>query len=138
MYRTLCGGFFMQESGGALKKGIKEVAKATLITLIFSLVGVLVLALLVRTNVLSDGAIKLTNQFVKVLAIFVGCYASLRGEKGLIKGAVSGIFGILVTFFVFALISGSITAGFSLVWDILFGVFIGAVGGIVAVNLKKD
>ena len=103
----------MQENGGGLKKGMKEVVKATLVTLIFSLLGVLILALLIRTNLMSDGAVKLINQFVKVLAIFVGCYASLRGEKGLIKGIVAGIFGVLITVLVFALISGSITLGFS-------------------------
>ena len=128
----------MQENGGALKKTIKEVVKATLVTLIFSLFGVLLLALLVRANLLSGAAIKLTNQFVKMLAIFVGCYASLRGEKGLWKGITTGILGILVTFLVFALISGSIALGFSFVWDILFGVLVGGLSGIVAVNLKKD
>lgn len=128
----------MQENGGGLKKGMKEVVKATLVTLIFSLLGVLILALLIRTNLMSDGAVKLINQFVKVLAIFVGCYASLRGEKGLIKGIVAGIFGVLITFLVFALISGSITLGFSFVWDIVFGVLVGGLSGIVAVNLKKE
>ena len=128
----------MQENGGVLKKGMKEVVKATLVTLIFSLLGVLILALLIRTNLMSDGAVKLINQFVKVLAIFVGCYASLRGEKGLIKGIVAGIFGVLITFLVFALISGSMTLGFSFVWDIIFGVLVGGLSGIVAVNLKKE
>ncbi len=128
----------MQQTSGLLKKGAKEVLKATLTTLIFSLVSVLVLALLMRMGFLSDGAVKIVNQFIKVLAIFVGCYASLRDEKGLFKGVVAGIFGILATFLIFALISGSIALGFSFVWDMIFGVLVGGLSGIVAVNLKKE
>ena len=119
-------------------KGAAEVAKAIGIALIFSLAAVLVLALLVRFAGLGDKVVKPINQFVKVLAVFLGCYFSIRDGAGLWKGLIAGIAIILVTFLVFALISGSIAPDISLLWDVLFGAAIGAVSGIVAVNLKKS
>lgn len=120
-----------------LAKGAAEIGKAVGIALIFSLASVLVLSLLVRFAGLGDNVVKPINQFVKILAVFLGCYFSIRDGAGLWKGLISGVAIILVTFLVFALISGSIAADISLLWDVLFGAAIGGVSGIVAVNLKK-
>ena len=128
----------MMAEGGTVKKGAAEITKAVLVTLIFSLVAVLILAVLVRTSLLSDGAVKLVNQFVKVLAVFLGCYTSVRDGKGLLKGGIAGALGTLVTCLVFSLISGSLPTALALGLDELFGTAIGGVSGIVAVNLKKN
>ena len=128
----------MQSNNGSIKKGALEIVRGVLVTLCVSLVAVLALALLMRFSLLSDGAVKFVNQFVKLLGVFIGCYTSLRGGKGLIKGIICGVAGILLTFFVFALISGSARGGISLLWDVLFGAIVGGGTGIVAVNLKKQ
>jgi putative membrane protein (TIGR04086 family) len=112
--------------------------KAILISLIFSCVSILIFALVLYLFSIPNEAIKPVNCLIKVMATFIGCFFSIKGEKGFIKGLVYGGIITIVAILFFALLSGGFTFGFSFLWELLLGLTVGAVAGIVAVNKKNN
>ncbi len=118
---------------GFIRSIIKGFFTATIVTLI----GVLVFAGIVKLAFLSTSVIKAVNQFIKVISVFLGCFFNVKENGGLIKGALIGCFSSLVTYLLFALIGGETQFGLSIIVDMIFMTVIGAISGIIAVNLKK-
>ena len=118
-------------------EGFLSIFKGVFLSLITALIGVLVFALVVKLASLPSSVIKPVNCFIKILAIFIGCLFSLRGNKGFLKGALVGLVGTLVIFSVFALIGGELAFGLPFLIDLVFGLVIGCVSGIVTVNIRK-
>lgn len=116
------------------------IAKGTLIALSISLVLVLVFAFLLKFTNISDNAIAPVNQVIKGVSIFLGVFIGLRKckELGLVSGLLIGFIYTLVAFLVFSILSGSFTFDLSLLTDAVFGAVIGAICGIISVNIKKS
>ena len=108
------------------------------LSVICALVGILIFALIVKFSNFNSGVIKGVNQFLKVIAIFIGCFFCLRQGKGAIKGLLSGLLFTILLYLIFSLIGGSINFGTAFIVDILFCAIIGAICGIISVNVKKD
>lgn len=121
-----------------VKTFIFPVLKGVLLTLIINLLGVLIFSLIVKLTSLNSSVIKPVNQFIKVLAIFLGCFFNLKGKGGLIKGLIVGVIGCLITYLIFSLIAGGLSFGLSFLLDIIFGVVIGGISGILTVNVRKE
>ncbi len=121
-----------------MRKNIFQIVKATAASIIFSLLFVLVFTLLVRLFSIPSSAVKPVNQVFKIISIAVGGLIFIRGDKGLIKGAVFGVFAVTLTFLLFGLISGSLSFSWKFAVEILIGAVAGAVTGIIAVNIKKS
>ena len=121
-----------------VKGGIIPIVKCVLITLIVNIVGVLIFSLIVKLTSLGSGVIRPINQFIKMLAIFLGCFFSLREKHGLLKGTLVGVLGSGLTYLVFALISGKASLFSPFILDLLFGAIVGAISGILTVNVKKE
>ena len=104
-----------------------------------SIAGVLLLALVYRMTAMSDITIKIINQIIKVLSIFVGVMVCMKGDrsKGLIKGGVVGLCYTLVTYIVFSLLSSSFSFGLNFIFDMIFGVIMGCICGVIGVNGKN-
>ena len=118
------------------KKFFSSVLKAICLTVIVSLVGILVFALIVKFADISDTAIKIVNQFIKVIAVFCGCYFSLAGDKGLFKGIAAGLISTVLLYLIFALMSGAEVFGIKMLTDLIFVGIIGGISGIITVNLR--
>ena len=112
--------------------------KAVLIALIFSCASILIFALVLYLFSIPNEAIKPINCLIKVLAVFIGCFFSIKGERGLIKGLIYGGIITVIAFFFFALLSGTFAFGVSFLWELLLGLTVGAVAGIVTVNRKNN
>ena len=120
---------------GIVKEVVLPILKATLLSVIVSLVMVLAFALVVKLTAFSSVAVKVVNQFIKVASLFLGCFFFLSEDKGLIKGGVTGLLYSFIVNVVFGMISGKgITIG---VLEILYMVIVGAILGIICVNLKN-
>ncbi len=116
---------------------ILQIVKGVFLTLIVALVAVLIFAGIVKLASLNSGVIKAVNQFIKVLAVFIGCFFSIKENKGLIKGFLVGALSAVLITLVFALISAEATFGLGFLIDIFFMAILGAISGIISVNLKK-
>ncbi len=114
-----------------------ESLKAVIISLIFSLLSILLFAVILNVFSLPNAVIKPVNYLIKSLSVFLGCYFSISKDKGAVKGFIIGAVIILICYLVFSLTSCNFILDISLIWDILLGGTIGAVTGIVAVNKKR-
>lgn len=113
-----------------------SVLKAVCVALSAALVGILVFAFVIKVASLPSAAVKAVNQFIKVIAIFCGCFFCLKEDKGLLKGAITGVAFTCVIYLLFLLIDGS-ALKLSFFWaDMAFGLVVGAISGIVSVNVK--
>ncbi len=112
-------------------------AKGVGISVIAMLIGVLVFALIIKIASLSPSVIKPVNQFIKAIALFLGCFFSISGSKGYLKGAVSGLISVIIIYLIFALIGGENLFGLNFLIDLAFGLIVGAISGIISVNIKK-
>ena len=117
-------------------KFFSSVFKATALALICSLVGILIFALVIKFAALNQTTIKTVNQFIKVVAVFIGCFFSVKGNTGIVKGAVAGALCTFILYAVFALMSGSTLFGLEMLADVGFTAVVGGISGIIAVNLK--
>ncbi len=122
---------------GAKKEAAAEVGKSVCIAAIVTLAAVLVFALLVKLFSIGSGAITAVNQVIKAVAIFVGCMVCVKPGRGLLKGLVSGVAVIILTYFLFAILAGEIAFGWTNVLDLVFGALVGAVSGFVAGFVKN-
>ncbi len=119
------------------EKGYITVIKGVAISLISIIIGILVFSIVVKNAMLGEGIIKAVNQFIKIVCIFLGCFFAVRGKLGLLKGVIIGILAIVLSHLLFALFGGSFSFGTEFWLDIAFASAIGAVSGILAVNVRK-
>ena len=115
----------------------KMTGRGVSLAIIVCLAAVLIFALVIQFTGLPESVIMPVNQFIKVLAIFIGCFFSLRGSKGWLNGGLVGLIAGGLTFLLFALLGG-FPSGLRILWDLLFCVGVGILSGIISVNLKKD
>ncbi len=120
------------------KEAVFQIVKATLAALVFSLVFVLLFTLIIKLANVSAGVIKPVNQVFKTVAIAVGGLLFIRGEKGIIKGAVYGLCAVLLCYVLFSIIGGSFAVRWTFIFEILLGIAAGMISGIIAVNIKKS
>lgn len=122
---------------GVVKQSIFNILKSVLFSLIVSVVLILILAVVVKYTEINDKTITAINQVIKVVALAVGILLGLKKQKGgLIVGAIIGLLFTVLSFAIFSLISGSANFDKITVYDFLIGIGVGAVSGILAVNLK--
>lgn len=116
------------------------ILKGTLIALCVSLVLVLVFAFLLKFTNIPDSAIKPINQVIKGVSVFVGVFVGMKKikELGLVSGLLIGIFYTILAFLVFSILGGYFVFDLTFLTDIIFGAIIGAICGIICVNLKKS
>ena len=115
-----------------------SVIKGISVSVIFSLVFILLFAFIIKTANLSSSVIKPVNQFIKCLSLFLGCFISLKGKRGLIKGAITGAFYSIIIHVIFALLSGEAFFNTSFLIDTAFCAVIGVIFGVLSVNLKRQ
>lgn len=117
-----------------------SVLKGSLVALCFSLVGILVFAFLLKFTNISDSVINPVNQVIKGLSVFFGVFIGLKKEKemGLVSGLLIGLIYTMVAFLVFSILDGHFVFDRTLLNDIIFGGIMGAICGIICVNIKKS
>ena len=116
------------------------IAKGVVCGLCVSLVGILLFAFILRFSSISDKVIAPVNEVIKGVSIFFGVFVGLRKYKkmGLLNGILIGFLFTVVAFLVFSLLDGTFSFDRTLLNDIVFGRIIGAICGIICVNLKKN
>ena len=119
-----------------LKPDVIDVLRAVLVSTLISLALVLVFAIILKFSSLPSMAIMPVNIAIKLLSIFVGCLLCFKAKQnGILKGAITGLVYMLLTFFIFAALNAFKDIKFSWI-DLITLPVAGALSGIVAVNLK--
>jgi len=119
-------------------KFISQVIRGVVTAILITLIGVLIFAFILSVTNLSDGIIKPINQIIKLFAVFLGCFSSVKGEKGFLKGGLIGLISTLITILLFAIISGGLYGVIGVLIDSVCGLIMGILSGAIAVNLKKN
>jgi len=115
-----------------------EIAKAALVSLLLSLVCAFAFAILLRACNLSDKVVLPVNQVLKTLCLFFGVLLCIRGEKGLLKGALTGLFYAMLSYLTFSSLGGDFSLSWLIVVEVLFCMLAGSLSGIFAVNVKRN
>ena len=113
------------------------IIKGALTAVIITLVGVLIFAGISKATLLNNSVIKAVNQFIKILAIFLGCSFNIRGNNGLIRGGVLALLSTVITYLLFSLFCGVSAFNQNFLFDLIFTIIIGAISGIITINVKK-
>lgn len=127
--------FFMQKSSGGEFSGL---IKGALLSVCVACAMILVFALVLKFSLLSSGAIKVINQFIKSLSMLFGCFFFVRERWGLIKGAILGLIFALLINLLFLFFSSSALDFGKVALDVVFCAAVGAIFGILCVNLSKS
>lgn len=121
------------------KYDLADIALSTLLSVIFSVLAVMVFAVIVGFAEIPDEVIEPVNIAIKILAIALASVIGMRRKSnGLIKGLLTGLLYAGATYLVFSLTSGSFTDNAMTVYDALTCAASGVLSGILAVNIGKD
>jgi putative membrane protein, TIGR04086 family/integral membrane protein, TIGR04097 family len=120
------------------KETIFDVIRGTLIAVISALLGVLILAIVIKFTGIGDSVILPINQALKILSVLIGCVVGIKDKtKGAIKGGIIGLLFTAIAIFVFLIINKTLEANSINAIDFIAGIAAGVVSGIIAVNFKK-
>lgn len=118
--------------------GFFEIFKGAGLALAFSFLSAIVLANVMRFSPLPDKVIYPVNQTVKVLAVLIGSLVFVRGEKGFLKGLGVGLIFTALSYLAFSAIGGDFSLSWLIIVEVLLSAFAGAVGGAIAVNMRRS
>lgn len=122
-----------------VKQDILPILKGVLTALAITIIGILVFSVIYKFCNFSDNIIKIVNQVIKILSIFLGTLVVLKNNKtkGMIKGAIVGVIYMIFTYILFCLLVNTFSISISLLFDLIFASIVGVVSGIILVNIKK-
>ena len=118
------------------KRDVLDILSASLVAMLFTLLLVLVFALVVRLASPNETGMIVGNCAIRLVSVFAGVLIAFRNPSlGALKGALSGLLYFLLTVFVLAAADGFKIADFNVV-DFVAAVSAGTVSGIIAVNTR--
>lgn len=129
----------MKDNHGDRKLRVSIMLRSIMIGYIFSLICFLILAVLITFTNLSENIVPLITQIIIITGLVItGASAALRaGNRGWLYGVITGL-GYIV---ILLLISSIAIDGFTLdryaAAKIVLGVVVGAIGGMIGINLSK-
>ena len=110
-----------------------QIFKGIVTAVLVTLVGVLLFALILSFVDLDDGVVKLVNQFIKLSAVFLGCFLNVKDDGTIIKGGLIGFLSTVFCFLLFCLLSGGLLSWLSFLIDVIFGTIMGVLSSFITV-----
>ncbi len=122
---------------GAVAETILSFGKAVLFALGFTLVVFFVFALLLTYTNLSESTIPLIGTMTAVLGMMIagGVFARTKKNRGYLNGGLTGVFYALLLYVLSILISGGSGSSAYVFVLLAIGLFGGAFGGILGINV---
>ncbi len=98
------------------------IIKACLLAIVITLIGVVILALILKFTDLSSNFIGYINDVIKALSIFVMVLFIKKWTEGnlLIKSIIGGLLYAILSFVIFSILNGGFAFNMSFVYDLLF------------------
>ncbi len=113
------------------------ILKASLLAVIITLICFVIFALVMKLANLKETIIPPVNQAIRILSIAIGGVFASRAsrKKGWLKGGLTGLLYIIWSFIISGLFDGKYIFNTLLLSDLLLGAVVGAVGGIIGINI---
>lgn len=120
-----------QNAGNWLLKGL-------LVSVAVTVAAVVIFAVIIGLTDLPDSVIRIVNQVIKVGAVFAGVYAAVpKGSDNAIrKGVVIGLVYMGAGVLLYALLSGQQLTVISWLLDILMGIAVGGLSGMIVCSMQ--
>lgn len=119
-------------------KYFKEGALALVVSVLFSLILVLLSAMLFNLLCLDAGLVGTFNVIIKIASILFAIFVCFKTPyDGWIRGVVTGVLFTLLSHVLYGIISFDLSFGLGFVLDLLLGIVAGLIGGIITVNVKR-
>ncbi len=112
------------------------VVKATLLSLGLSLLFVIVFAVILRVGAWGENVVYPVNQILKVISTMVGALVFIRGEKGWLKGGISGLLFSALSYLAFSALGGDFSLSWLVFLELALTFLAGALSGALAVNRR--
>lgn len=114
--------------------------KGLVCAILITLAGMVLLSALVVFLPVSDAALLVLNQILKVASIFLGVLIAvgLGGRRGFAMGAAIGLLYMALGYAVYCLLDRSLTSAIQMVGEFLMGMLIGALSGAVVANISPQ
>jgi len=120
------------------KQFLFDLLRGTVIAVLASLALVLIFALVVNLTDVPEVVIAPVNQAIKIISVLLGCLIGIKEKKqGVFKGALIGLTYTFLSILIFGLISNTIKFNAMSLIDVALGIVIGAISGVIAVNVRK-
>ena len=114
----------------ARKSILLQSLKAGILSLVFSCIGVLLLALIAKLCNLGNNVLPIVNQVLKVIAVALGTIISVKDEKFLLKSLIGAVIFWLLSFALFAIMGGQFNFG-QIALDLAIALVVAAVVAII-------
>ena len=114
-----------------------QILKGVGFALGFSFLAVVILANILRFTPLSEKVVYPVNQTVKVVAILLGAFLFVRGEKGFLKGGAIALMFTALSYLTFSAIGGNFSLSWWIVIELFLALSAGIIGGAIAVNVRR-
>ncbi len=124
--------------GDSLPKSTKIIIKSSIIAVIMTLLFFIIFAIVMKIGNLDETIIPPINQAIRIISIALGGAFAARASNvnGWLMGALTGIMYMLWAFLISALFGHRMTLDRIVVSDIVMSFIVGAIGGIIGINLK--
>ena len=118
---------------------VKPVILGALAGLLFTMVGILLFALVIKITGLSDDVIPPVNQVIKMSAVGTAAIVAASKAKNarILCGSLAGVAYVLIGFLVFSLIQGTFSIGVELLSDMLMGLIGAAIVSMLFTKLAR-
>lgn len=112
--------------------------KGVLISDGITLIMILALSVILSTSDVKESVIMPTVIFISAFSILIGGFLVTKrlDEKGIIYGSILGISYMLILYVISSIMNFNFSLNVNAILMIAIGVFGGAIGGILGVNLK--
>lgn len=113
--------------------------KGLFIAILATIAGMLIMAAIVMFIGMSDGAIRVTNQVLKIFAAALGTFIAVGrgGERGLVTGACLGAVYAVAGYVLYSCLGGAVFSAVELMGEMTICAASGAVMGVVCANMKR-
>lgn len=127
-----------KQNEGIIKQNIFRYLKALFVSLIITFACIILFAFIIKWASLPDKVISPVNMAIKAISVFFGAMVLTKNtSKGMLQGLLFAGLYTLLAFIIFSILAQKLTLGPGFVADLAFAVVVGAIGGMVGVNVKK-
>ncbi|MBO7369296.1 MAG: TIGR04086 family membrane protein [Clostridia bacterium] len=118
------------------KSRVISYAGGLLSALLASVILVFIFAIVISYLPISSDFIRPINAVIKAIAVLLGGFIALRGDRGAIKGVIFGTVYFVLSYLLFSAISGAFEMSFRLIIDLVICALVGGIVGVIKVNAR--